>query len=69
MPDTLYIAVSAYAGIGLLFGAGFISIGLARFDAAAQSAGVAVRLLLLPGAALLWPLLMLLWLGRRGGAA
>ncbi|MBK8914406.1 MAG: hypothetical protein IPM64_07350 [Phycisphaerales bacterium] len=69
MPSAFYIAVGAYAAIGLLFGAAFISVGLARFDAAARSAGAMVRLLLLPGAAALWPILAVLWLGRRGGAA
>ena len=46
-----------YTIIGLLFAFWFVSRGLGRVDAGAQTASWGLRLLLLPGAAAFWPLL------------
>ena len=52
----------AYAGIGLLFAVVFTIFGVGRMDASAKGAPVFFRLLILPGAAALWPLLLRRWL-------
>jgi hypothetical protein len=57
-------AGAAYAGVGLAFAAYLLARGLARFDAAAARAGWAFKLLIVPGAVALWPLL---WRRVRAG--
>jgi hypothetical protein len=57
--------------VGLVFGLAFLTLGIDRIDPAARGA-LAVRPLLLPGLALLWPLAAWRWwvLARaRAGAA
>jgi hypothetical protein len=58
--------MAAYATAGLLFGAVFVAFGIDRVDAVAKGSGVAFRLIVLPGVAALWPLLLRRWLGARG---
>ena len=50
--------VAAYAAIGIVFAAYFVTAGCGRIDPTARGAPIGVRLLLLPGAAALWPLLL-----------
>jgi hypothetical protein len=56
-----------YAGLGLLFGLGFVTRGVERLDPAARGASRGFRLIVLPAAVALWPLLLRRWLG--GAAA
>lgn len=51
-----------YAGIGLLFAVAFVIFGAGRMDESAKGASVFFRLLILPGAAALWPVLLRRWL-------
>jgi hypothetical protein len=53
-----------YGGIGILFAIPFAIAGAQQIDAGAKGAGLAFRLLILPGAAAFWPLLLNRW--RRG---
>ena len=55
------IAIS-YATFGLIFGVCFSALGAGRIDPAARDAGVAFRILIFPGAAALWPVLLPKWL-------
>lgn len=56
-------AVAAgYAAVGVLFGLAFVITGVTRLDPAARGTSVAFRVLILPGAAALWPFLLLRWL-------
>jgi hypothetical protein len=48
---------AAYAGIGFLFAVLFVWKGVERLDPSAQGTGLGFRLLILPGAVILWPLL------------
>lgn len=58
-------AIAGYLGIGLVF-AGLFSARLAgRLDPAAASSTWGFRLLILPGAMFLWPLLLGKLLARR----
>ncbi|MEM8931313.1 MAG: hypothetical protein AAGE94_09070 [Acidobacteriota bacterium] len=50
-----------YAAIGLLFGIAFVTRGAGRVDPTAADGTWGFRLLILPGAAALWPLLALRW--------
>jgi len=51
-----------YAAVGLVFAVPFVIFGAGRIDASAKGAPVFFRLLILPGAAALWPLLLRRWL-------
>ena len=58
----LAAGVEVYAVAGLMFSVAFVSFGVQRVDAAARGAGAGFRLLILPGAAALWPLLLRKWM-------
>ena len=58
--------LSSYLAIGLLFAVPFVLFGVERIDPAARGATWGFRLLILPGAAALWPLLLSRLVGRRG---
>lgn len=69
--SALLWALGAYLALGALCGGAFVLRGMGRVDGAAGGAGWGVRLTLWPGAAALWPVVMVMWLGalRRGGPA
>lgn len=54
-------AIAAYLATGAAVGLAFILIGIERHDPAARGA-YAFRPLLLPGLALLWPLIVVRWI-------
>ncbi len=51
-----------YFTIGLLFALAFVFKGATQIDDNARSTGVTFRLMILPGATLLWPYLLQRWL-------
>lgn len=53
----ILLAFGAYAGLGALFAAWFVTAGAARLDPAARGLPLQARLILWPGAVALWPLL------------
>ncbi|MDX2031631.1 MAG: hypothetical protein SF339_13230 [Blastocatellia bacterium] len=55
-----------YVLLGIAFGVAFALIGAGRLDPAAREAGWGFRVLILPAAAGLWPILLLRWI--RGQA-
>ena len=55
-----------YLGLGLVFALAFVARGLERVDAAARGATLGFRLILLPAAAALWPLLLRRWIAGAG---
>lgn len=57
--------LSAYMVIGVLFAVAFVMIGITRIDPSAGNSTLGFRLIVLPGAALLWPLLLRRWLLAR----
>lgn len=66
--DFLLLAVAAYLAVGAAFGLAFVMKGAARLDPAARGHGPAIwgfRLMILPGAAALWPWLALRWARLR----
>lgn len=57
-----------YLAIGLLLGLWFVTSGVGRVDPVARHAGAPFRVLILPGAAALWPWLLMRWVrAPRGG--
>ena len=61
LAEGLVLLLGIYAAAGLLFAAAFLWKGIARVDAAAHQTGLAFRLLILPGCAAFWPLLLRRW--------
>ncbi len=55
----LFLSVlGAYLAIGLVFGLWFVFSGVHRIDSVTRSAGIRFRLLILPGTAALWPVML-----------
>jgi hypothetical protein len=61
-------ALAAYAAIGLLFAAAFLPAGISQVDPASKGSGIGFRLIILPGVAALWPLMLKRWTQGRGRA-
>ncbi len=59
--DFILLAAAAYAVLGAVFGVLFITVGIGRVDHAAMHAPWSFRLLIWPGAAALWPFMLLRW--------
>lgn len=66
MVEAVVRLAAIYALLGLLFGGVFVLAGVGRLDPAARGAGWGFRLLILPGVAALWPLLLLRWIRGQG---
>lgn len=56
--ETLVYAVLVYALLGVIFAIFFLVRGVERVDSQTAGTGILFRLLLLPGATALWPLLL-----------
>jgi hypothetical protein len=69
LAEAILGSLLVYTACGLLFGIAFVTIGVARVDAAARGTSFAFRLLILPGVIAFWPLLAARWVSarRRGG--
>jgi len=52
------LALAAYLLVGVIVGAWFVVARAGRVDPAAEGSSLAFRLLILPGAAALWPLVL-----------
>jgi hypothetical protein len=57
-------ALALYAALGIATALAFAAFGVTRVQSAPVSLGA--RLLILPGAAALWPYVLLRWLAARG---
>ena len=63
------IFLEAYSAAGLLFAIAFVTIGISQVDPASRGSGFGFRLIILPGVAALWPVLLTRWIRGRGHAA
>jgi hypothetical protein len=63
--ERIAILIEGYALAGLLFAIAFVVRGVAAIDPIARGAGIGFRLLILPGAAALWPMLLVRWIRGR----
>ncbi|MFG0327684.1 MAG: hypothetical protein ACF8SC_10510 [Phycisphaerales bacterium JB037] len=66
MQQILLWVIAAYAGVGLAVGLAFVSVGVSRVDEAMGGTHWSVRILLLPGAVAVWPIVLMRWFGARG---
>ena len=57
--------LAAYAAAGALFAVPFVTVGIQRVDPVAEHAPIGFRLMVMPAAAALWPMLLMRWI--RGG--
>jgi len=58
-------ALMLYAAMGALFATAFVGRGVSRMDGQAAGAGLGFRLIILPGVAALWPVLLHRWIRAR----
>jgi hypothetical protein len=63
--QALLAAAAGYAAIGLVVGAPFVTIGIARVDPGARGTPWTFRALILPGVIALWPIVLRAWLRAR----
>ena len=63
--EVLVYATGLYAVVGLLFAIAFVIRGVQRVDPAAQEAGWGFRVLIIPGVATFWPLMLRRWIADR----
>ena len=65
--EWLVTLLGAYAAAGIFFAAVFLILGITEVDPISKGSGIGFRLIILPGVAALWPLMLTLWIqGRRG---
>ena len=57
-------ALYLYGIAGLVFAIAFVTTGVKRIDSRAIGTGVGFRVLVFPGSAALWPLLLRRWISR-----
>ena len=62
LAETLLMALAAYLAAGVAFALAFAAWGVQAIDPAAKGMPMPARLLMLPGATALWPVLLLRWL-------
>ena len=56
--------LEVYVGLGLVFALVFVWIGVQSLDSEAQGSGIGFRLLIMPGVAAFWPMLLYRWTKR-----
>lgn len=56
--DIILLILTTYAALGVLFAVPFVLSGVKQLDPVAAATHVAVRLVWLPGAVAVWPLLL-----------
>ena len=65
LAGALLVVLGAYLAIGAGFAVAFAAWGAPAIDPAGKGMPVSARLMILPGAMALWPLLLLKWLRRH----
>lgn len=63
--EAVWLGLAGWLGFGLVIGLGVILFGLKRLTPAAADMKLRVRLLILPGLAALWPVVLLRLAGVR----
>ena len=60
--------IGTYAAIGLLFATAFLTMGIDKVDPVSKGSDIGFRLIILPGVAALWPILLTRWARKKGRA-
>lgn len=63
--EAIFGTLAGYLVLGLAFALVFVTRGVAVIDPAAQGMPRLARLLIVPGAAALWPLMLWKWLTQK----
>ena len=66
-PELFLLVLAVYALAGFAFALLFVTVGVTRLDPAARGTSWLFRALILPGSAVLWPLLAVKWAHAKGG--
>ncbi|MFT5285462.1 MAG: hypothetical protein ACI8TQ_001627 [Planctomycetota bacterium] len=61
--ERILLVVGIYLGVGVLVAIPFVIAGAKRIDSAAATGTRGFRILIFPGAVLLWPFLLKRWIG------
>jgi hypothetical protein len=64
--ELILVFLTAYSTAGALFALIFVTVGMPRVDPLTRQVSIGFRLLILPGAMLFWPLLLLRCLHAKG---
>jgi hypothetical protein len=64
LAQAVVLLAETYLGLGVLFALAFVTLGVGVIDPAARGGTLGFRILIVPGSALLWPLLLRRWLRR-----
>lgn len=67
LSEFILLTLAAYLALGVLFAIPFALRGAARLDPVARAGSIPFKLLILPGAALLWPALAVMWVKAPRG--
>lgn len=65
MAEVLLSVLGGYLAIGFLFGIPFAFLGAKKIDPSAVDGTWGFKLLIIPGSAIFWPLLLVRWLLGR----
>lgn len=65
MESLIVLVLAIYIAVGLLFGVFFAVSGAARLDPGAMGSPITFRILMIPAATALWPLLLVKILKKR----
>lgn len=65
--STILLMAASYSVVGLAFSIAFVVGGVSRVDSTARDAPWSFRLMILPGVAALWPLMLARWIGSKEG--
>jgi hypothetical protein len=60
--EWLVDVLTAHGALGVLFAIAFVTKGISRVDPVAKGSRAGFRLIVFPGAAALWPLLLVRWI-------
>lgn len=66
MAELFVNSLFAYTALGVLFAIVFVTRAVARLDPITKNSSIGFRLMIFPGAAALWPVLLQRLLGSRG---
>lgn len=69
MAMSILLIAKGYLAVGALVALLFALFGVARVDAGAKGSWPLFRLLVIPGATLLWPLVLVRWFSALRGRA
>jgi hypothetical protein len=65
MAETIVAVLGVYAAIGVAFALAFIVFGAGRIDPSARGMPVQARMIIFPGVAALWPLVLVKLFAQR----